>query len=371
MLANLRAALNDDQKYLMTVMAYTYLGDGRWPVWHYVQSELDRRGIDANEVIKSLPRIGSQGLIGRSYGLAWFDRMLPDDSRPALTVAASLHLQELRPSMGDPFIRVLQFMIEQQLNTPVSPHEVKRVSVHSSEVQKALPEPSEDILIQMREVLEHEPAITGSSSWSGQEGTLDWTRYLEREILKYRGISSVEEYVDRVSSLTTTELVETHLWGMVPSGKEDDATEGCPPTDQISADPIPPQTPPYVKASLVDELRQKATTTTWNLDKLLKLIDELNSNYTSENCYACHALLRAILDHTPPAFGFRNFDQVASNYSWSTTDKKYLKTLRDFRNAADDVLHRQMRSSADIITLHDMPPRAYVNAFIRGLVDVL
>jgi hypothetical protein len=122
---------------------------------------------------------------------------------------------------------------------------------------------------------------------------------------------------------------------------------------------------------LVEELYQKATATTWNLDKLLKLADELNSNYASENYYACHALLRAILDHTPPAFGFENFDQVVNNYSWSKTDKKYLKSLQGFRNAADDVLHRQMRKSADIITLHDMPLRTHVNAFVRGLIDAL
>jgi hypothetical protein len=357
----------------MMVMALAYLEHGRWPVWHYVQSELDRKGMDANEVIKSLPRVGGQGLIGRSYGLAWFDRMLANDSRPALTVAASLHIQELRPEIGDPFIRVLRFMVDRQLNAPVSPHEVKQVSVHSSEVQEAMPDLSEDILIQMREVLEHEPAVTGSSGWSGHEGILDWTRYLEREILKYREINSVEEYVDRVGGIIRTDLVETQLWGMARRGSEDedDGVSSREPTESISVQPKPSVTPSYVKESLIEELRHKAASTTWNLDKLLKLIEELNSNYAVGNAYASHALLRAILDHTPPAFSHRNFDEVANNHPWSRTDKAYLKNLRDFRNTADDVLHRQLRASADIITLHDMPPRAYVNAFVRGLIDTL
>lgn len=376
-LANLRASLNDDQKYLMTVMAHTYLEHGRWPMWHYVQAQLDRRDIDAEETIKSLPFVGASILIGRSYGLARFDRTLADDSRPALTVAASLHLQELLPTMGDPFIKVLQFLIESQLNTPVSPNEVTQMAIHSSEIKEAFPEFDEALLIRLREILDHEPPTTGSSAWGGEEKPADWTRYLNREILKYRDVKSVEEYVEKVSRITSDAVAEAFpnsFHGPVNLAPGDRAVPNAPRT--IATVPAvtersPGDVPPYVKASLIEELRQKSGTTNWNLDKLLKLIEELNSNYAAGNAYASHALLRAILDHTPPAFGLNNFDQVASNHSWSRTDKTYVKNLRDFRNAADDVLHRQLRKSADIITLHDMPSRAYVNAFIRGLVDVL
>jgi hypothetical protein len=63
--------------------------------------------------------------------------------------------------------------------------------------------------------------------------------------------------------------------------------------------------------------------------KLLKLISELNDNYSHGNAYTAHVLLRAILDHIPPMFGYKNFTAVVNNYPWSQTDKAYMRKLLD------------------------------------------
>jgi hypothetical protein len=99
--------------------------------------------------------------------------------------------------------------------------------------------------------------------------------------------------------------------------------------------------------------------------KLLRLIEELNDNYLRSNGYAAHALLRAILDHVPPLLGCAAFATAVNNYRWSRTDKSYMRKLLDFKLQADDVLHRQISSKADLLSLDDMPPRAWVNRLLQ------
>jgi hypothetical protein len=99
--------------------------------------------------------------------------------------------------------------------------------------------------------------------------------------------------------------------------------------------------------------------------KLLRLIDEVNGNYSHGNVYAVHTLLRAILDHVPPLFGCANFAGVVSNYHWGQTDKAYMRKLLDFRMQADDALHRQISARLDLLSREDLPPRAWINRLLQ------
>jgi hypothetical protein len=115
----------------------------------------------------------------------------------------------------------------------------------------------------------------------------------------------------------------------------------------------------YVGAYVVASISARAGTgTAHDYSKLLRLIDELNENYSHGHAYAAHVLLRAILDHIPPIFGFTDFAAVANNYRWSRTDKAYMRKLLDFKLQADDVLHRQISRTPDRLSLDDMPARA-------------
>ncbi|MGW0712648.1 hypothetical protein ACWD4G_43100 [Streptomyces sp. NPDC002643] len=54
------------------------------------------------------------------------------------------------------------------------------------------------------------------------------------------------------------------------------------------------------------------------------------------------------------------------------TDKKYMARLLEFKNQADDVLHRQIRHSKDVIAMHDLLPfGAYFNALLRECIGKL
>jgi hypothetical protein len=54
-----------------------------------------------------------------------------------------------------------------------------------------------------------------------------------------------------------------------------------------------------------------------------------------------------------------------NNYRWSRTDQGYMRKLLDFRLQADDVLHRQISNKADLLSLDDAPPRAWVNRLLQ------
>lgn len=122
---------------------------------------------------------------------------------------------------------------------------------------------------------------------------------------------------------------------------------------------------PYVDAQVVAALGVNDLPDRYDRSKLLRLIDELNDNHLRGNTYAAHALLRAILDHVPPLLGCADFRAAANNYPWSRTDKAYMRRLLDFKLQADDVLHRQISARTDLLSLDDMPPRAWVNRLIQ------
>ncbi|MFI0091858.1 hypothetical protein [Streptomyces bobili] len=134
---NLAAELSREQTTLLTTMAHQYLMEGTWPVWHFTVATLDRQDLDAEELIRSLPRVGSTGHVGPSYGLT--SRTSPhiaDDDRPALTIAAALHVPELRPYISDPFLQVLQTLIVVQRSARVSTQEAVKPRFTMADIER-------------------------------------------------------------------------------------------------------------------------------------------------------------------------------------------------------------------------------------------
>jgi len=125
-----------------------------------------------------------------------------------------------------------------------------------------------------------------------------------------------------------------------------------------------PQTS-YIEAHVIAALRAQEGTDRFDRSKLLQLIDELNDNYVRGNGYAAHALLRTLIDHVPPLLGHADFTAAVNNYRWNRTDKSYMRKLLDFKLQADDVMHRQISSKVDLLSLDDMPPRAWINRLLQ------
>ena len=122
---------------------------------------------------------------------------------------------------------------------------------------------------------------------------------------------------------------------------------------------------PYVDVQVIATIKAQDSLDRFDRSKLLRLLDELNDNHIRGNGYAVHALLRAVLDHIPPLLGCADFTAAVNNYRWSRTDRAYMRKLLDFKLQADDVLHRQISSKADLLSLDDVPPRTWVNRLLQ------
>ncbi|MFC9948480.1 hypothetical protein [Streptomyces pratensis] len=349
-MTDLTAALSSEQTTLLTTMAHQYLMDHEWPVWQFTVDTLDRLDLDAEELIRSLPRVGSSGHTGPSYGLTSHNSFhISDDDRPALTIAAALHVEELQPYMADPFLRVLHVMIAIQSSTPLSTQKPARPRFTIADIERELPGLPRVFLASLPDVLTHEPATRGGSS-----GTEDgaWWRELRREIRQYRNATTLHEYVNTTADLITAQA------------------ERLPAPSPLVLAPAPaPAVSSYVAEELIADLEAKDTVL--RTDKLLALVRELNANYADQHPYACQMLLRAILDHIPPIFDQKNFQHVVAHGPWGRTEKVYMKQLTEFRASADDALHRQIGTRTSHFSIGDLPIRASVNALLEGVRDHL
>jgi hypothetical protein len=143
------------------------------------------------------------------------------------------------------------------------------------------------------------------------------------------------------------------------------------PTVVVAHPPPSPAPSPYVNKQIVAAIRAKDGQSTFNVTKLLGLIDELNDNYGNRNTYASHALLRALLDHIPPILRCADFKAVFNTHSWGRTDKNYIKRLLAFRDQADDALHRQISAKADVLDFDDMPASVCVDRLLQECAEHL
>ena len=61
-------------------------------------------------------------------------------------------------------------------------------------------------------------------------------------------------------------------------------------------------------------------------------------------------LIRTVLDHVPPIFGKKNFDEVANNYGGKSFKGAMQHLQNAARNVADGHLHQQIRKSETLPT---------------------
>lgn len=93
-----------------------------------------------------------------------------------------------------------------------------------------------------------------------------------------------------------------------------------------------------------------------DIEKLLRLCEELNICYRNECYFAVAMLARAVLDHVPPFFGHRTFAEVVANYAWGRSRKDAIEHLENAaRKVADVHLHANASRS------FGLPNQAQVN----------
>ena len=110
----------------------------------------------------------------------------------------------------------------------------------------------------------------------------------------------------------------------------------------------------FVELSVISEL--KATTAAkFDLSKVARLCEELNSSYAAGNYLASILLIRMLLNHVPPIFGHQTFAQVVSNAPRSMKD--LLRPLEEkARDVADHHTHSLVRHKECLPTKGQIEP---------------
>jgi hypothetical protein len=124
----------------------------------------------------------------------------------------------------------------------------------------------------------------------------------------------------------------------------------------------------YVNQEIIEGFIKKRDG--FNYKKLIKMLNEINSNHVAGHVYATSMLIRAVLDHIPPLFGCGSFDAVVSNYGWGKTDRDYMKSLLDFKSEGDDALHRQISGHDDLLDTTSLPVAHRFNRLLQECLTI-
>ncbi|MFJ5788259.1 hypothetical protein [Streptomyces hydrogenans] len=401
--ALLDTALSTDQRGLLLVIAKSWSDTGQWPQWGYLQHACDRNDLDAETLLRSLPRVGMNTHYAAGYGYTSALSHHPSETDTIrLTIAAGLALTNAADNISKPFLQVLKRMIKIYLTTsPAQSGITPQPTLSSQDLRRAIdlttdepgPKYTNRFIAALPELLSYEPGIaTGNRT---TQSPTDWKLEITRSVLKYRNVSHLVEYV-----ATTCDIVEAAAAQHAPGGRvrvtgsesfitgytgrvlvptSDGQFGSFDETGLWDPTPVPSPAspadtrPPYLDDSLLTQIETAAPNTHWKVDKLLALCSELNDSYAAGHAYACAALIRAVLDHIPPVFGHRDFKQVAAQHTFTVqrTDKAHAQKLAGFKDIADDALHRPISTNIPLITMNDIPEPARLRALLHELVTLM
>jgi hypothetical protein len=133
----------------------------------------------------------------------------------------------------------------------------------------------------------------------------------------------------------------------------------------------PTSRPAYVDSTRLSELR-RVKSATFDLTRLIRLCEELNSAAENGSLMSIAMLVRAIVDHVPPIFGYTSFSQVVSNYGGGKSFSGSMKNLDlALRNVADAHLHTHIRKTETLPAPPQVDFRAPLDVLLGEIVRVL
>lgn len=128
--------------------------------------------------------------------------------------------------------------------------------------------------------------------------------------------------------------------------------------------------PPYVSLPRIEELRA-ISSTAWDLKRLIRLCEEINSSFAGGNLLATGMLLRAVADHVPPIFGAKTFNEYASSIVGRSHKATMEHLQHSLRNIADSFLHDPIRSKEVLPTESRVDFRQDLDVLLGEVVRTL
>lgn len=111
----------------------------------------------------------------------------------------------------------------------------------------------------------------------------------------------------------------------------------------------------FIDLQRIKELK-RVNSDKYDLTRLIKMCGEINDNFLRKNYVSVIVLVRTVLNHVAPIFGFKNFSEVANNYQCERSLKDVFQHLENSsRKIADGYLHIPARKK------EILPTRTQVN----------
>lgn len=202
--------------------------------------------------------------------------------------------------------------------------------------------------------------------WSGLSGVTDdansntdWSVDIPRNIEELDDCNSSEEFL----ILLLSKFIENHksemnryatmaLWQVSP---------------RVSA-PSLYQLDYYVSTNHLSELYSISEFTSWDLKKLIRLLEEINETYQRGNLFACAMLLRAVIDHVPPIWGKKSFNEVTSHLTGISNKRQLERLEKSLRNVSDGALHKHIRKKEFVIEREQLKFEPEIAALIEEII---
>lgn len=198
------------------------------------------------------------------------------------------------------------------------------------------------------------------SSYSG-DGS-DWKLKITDEIIDLVQSESAQTYFDERLSTGFQKMQQWNKRSHVQS------------TVQASVSPSEPTSiaPTYISLTRIADLKSLKNKD-FDCTRLICLCEELNSCASAGNANAAIMLVRTILDHISPVFGFDSFRQVAANYAGSGRSFKNSadRLDRHARLVADRFLHQTIRDKEIVPTMHEVNFGPEIESMIAEVYRIL
>ncbi len=139
---------------------------------------------------------------------------------------------------------------------------------------------------------------------------------------------------------------------------------------RINKESVSVKTDQYIATNRINELIELETEK-YDLTKLIQLLHEINVSSSNQMFLSIAMQVRAVIDHVPPIFNCKNFQEVANNYKGSRSFKKSMQYLQNsLRNVADSYLHTQIRRSEVIPAANQVDFKADIDVLLSEIVRI-
>ncbi len=128
----------------------------------------------------------------------------------------------------------------------------------------------------------------------------------------------------------------------------------------------------YISLARIQELKQ-IENNDFDLTKVIQFCKEINDNWHRENFLSVGTLVRALKDHVPPIFGFKNFKEVASNYSGNGRSfSSSMKKLEDSsKHISDRLIHSHVQKKVALPTETQVNFTQDIDVMLEEIIRIL